>query len=108
MYTWLRAADQFTVPQQGPGGDKKKARSERPIKGLWASEGRNERSQSILRRWRFSKSLALSDSGFLEMKEAERRVRKDGTAAISTDSYREACSQSFLLLAFHHAFKEPE
>lgn len=24
MYTWLRAADQFTVPQQGPGGDKKK------------------------------------------------------------------------------------
>lgn len=84
-------------------GTRRKPGSERPIKDLWASEGRNERSQSILRRWRFSKSLALSDSGFLEMKEAERRVRKEGTAAISTDSYREACSQSFLLLAFHRA-----
>lgn len=63
-------------------------------KRLWASEGRNERSQSILRRWRFSKSLALSDSGFLEMIGAERRVRKGGTAAIATDPYREACSLS--------------
>lgn len=94
MYTWLRAADQFTVPQQGPGGDEKKARERKTKKRLWASEGRNERRQSILRRWRFSKSLALSDSGFLEMKGAERTVRKEGMAAIATDPYREDCSLS--------------
>lgn len=34
MYTWLRAADQFTVPQQRPGGDKKKARERKTNKRL--------------------------------------------------------------------------
>lgn len=38
MYTLLRAADQFTVPQQGPGGDKKKARewkTNKRLVGFW-------------------------------------------------------------------------
>lgn len=74
-------------------GTKRKPESERPKKD-WASEARNERSQSILRRWRFSKSLALSDSGFLEIMGARRRVKKGGTAAVATDPYREVCTLS--------------
>lgn len=96
MYTWRRAADQFTVPQQGPGGDKKKARERKTNKrlvGLLKEEMKGARA--FLERWRFSKSLALSDSGFLEMKGAERRVRKGGTAAISTDPNKEVSYPSF-------------